>query len=87
MPAVHTESMTKEESIQCHIRSHDYFGTLATEIDLLRQDAHRRGYTEKHDAALRRVRDDLVYLQQGFRITRRSLEGAPSNVPLVQKTP
>ena len=27
--------MTKEESIQFHIRSNEYFGTLASEIDLL----------------------------------------------------
>jgi phosphatidylserine/phosphatidylglycerophosphate/cardiolipin synthase-like enzyme len=60
--------MTKEESIQFHIRSNDYFGTLATEIDLLRQDAHRRGYTRRHDTALQRLRDDLMYLQRGFRI-------------------
>ena len=87
MPAVQTGSLNKEESIQFHIRSNDYFGTLATEIDLLRQDTQRRGYTQKHDVALRRLRDDLVYLQRGFCITRRSLEGAPSNVPPVQKIP
>ncbi len=57
-----------EESIQFHVRSNDYFGTLATEIDLLRQDARRRGYTRKHDAVLRDLRDELIYLQRGFRI-------------------
>ena len=79
------KSMTNE-SIEFNIRSGDYFGTLATVLDLLRQDA-QRGYTEKHDATLQRVRDELIYLQRGFCITRRSLEGAPSNVPPVQKTP
>ena len=79
------KSMTIE-SIDFNIQSGDYFGTLATVLDLLRQDA-QRGYTEKHDAALQRVRDELIYLQQGFRITRRSLEDAPGNVRPVQKTP
>jgi hypothetical protein len=62
----HNRSMT-EESIQFHIRSNDYFGTLATVLDLLRQDA-QRGYTERHDATLQRLRDDLVYLQRHCRI-------------------
>lgn len=79
------KSMT-QESIEFNIQSGDYFGTLATVLDLLRQDA-QHGYTEKHDATLQRVRDELIYLQQGFRITRRSLEDAPANVPPVQKTP
>jgi len=60
-------SMT-EESIQFHTRSNDYFGTLATVLDLLRQDA-QHGYTERHDATLQRLRDDLLYLQHGFCIT------------------
>ena len=63
----HNRSMT-EESIQFHIRSNDYFGTLATVLDLLRQDA-QDGYTERHDATLQRLRDDLLYLQHGFCIT------------------
>lgn len=76
-----------QDSLEFHIRSEDLFGTLATEIDLLRQDAEAHGYTRMHDAALQRLRDDLIYLQQGFRITQRSPEGAPSNVPPVQKKP
>ena len=63
--------MTKE-SLQFHICSEDLFGTLATVLDLLRQDAEAHGYTRKHDAALQRLRDDLVFLQRGFRITDRS---------------
>ncbi len=84
MPAVHAGSTPKGGSIQFHIRSNDYFGTLATEIDLLRQDALRRGYTRKHDAALRRIRDDLVYLQCGFRITKQLRHVTPRQA---QKTP
>ena len=41
------------DSIQFHIRSGDFFGTLATVLDLLRQDA-ARGYdqsTTRHSSA------------------------------------
>jgi len=62
----HNGSMTPD-SLQFHIRSEDLFGTLATVLDLLRQDA-ARGYGPKHDAALRRFCDDLILLQSGCRI-------------------
>ncbi len=58
--------MTKQ-SLKFHIRRNDLFGTLATVLDLLRQDA-ARGYTERHDGALQRLRDDLLYLQCQCRI-------------------
>ena len=87
MPVVHAESMTPQESLQFHIHSNDLFGTLATEIDLLRQDAEAHGYTRRHGQALRRLRDDLVYLQRGFCIIQRFPEDASSNAPPVQKTP
>ncbi len=64
--------MTNKDSLEFHIRSEDLFGTFATEIDLLRQDAEAHGYTRKHDAALQRVRDDLIYLQRGFRVIERN---------------
>ena len=62
------KSMTTQESLQFHIQSNDLFGTLATEIDLLRQDAEAHGYTRRHDAALQRLRDDLMILQGRCRI-------------------
>jgi hypothetical protein len=57
-----------EESIQFHIESNDYFGTIATVLDLLRQDMSRRGYTQKDDETLQRLRDELLILQSRFRI-------------------
>lgn len=62
------KSMTTQESLQFHIHSNDLFGTLATEIDLLRQDAEAHGYTRRHGQALRRLRDDLMILQSRCRI-------------------
>ena len=56
-----------EENLQFHIEANDYFGTLATVLDLLRQDLDRRGY-KPHAGTLSRLRDDLVYLQRSHRI-------------------
>jgi hypothetical protein len=34
----------KKASLQFHIQQNDYFGTLATVLDLVSQDLDRRGY-------------------------------------------
>jgi len=62
----HTAGMNKA-SLQFHIEKNDFFGTLATVLDLLRQDLDRRGYNP-HALTLSRLRDDLVYLQRSHRI-------------------
>jgi hypothetical protein len=62
----HTSAM-REDALQFHIENQDYFGTLATVLDLLRQDLDRRGY-KPHASTLSRLRDDLVYLQRSYRI-------------------
>ncbi len=51
------------ERIEFHIASHDYFGTLATILDLLRQDMKARGYSEKDAQLLERLTDELLYVQ------------------------
>jgi hypothetical protein len=56
-----------EASLHFHIEKQDYFGTLATVLDLLRQDLDRRGY-KPHAGTLSRLRDDLVYLQRSHQI-------------------
>ena len=56
-----------QESLQFHIEQNDYFGTLATVIDLLSQDLRRSGYA-RHTATLAGLRDDLLYLQRSHRI-------------------
>jgi hypothetical protein len=57
----------KKASLQFHIQQNDYFGTLATVLDLVSQDLDRRGY-KPHALTLSRLRDDLVYLQRSHRI-------------------
>ena len=62
----HTRGMT-EASLQSHIQENDYFGTLATVLDLVSQDLRKKGHHRNADT-LGHLRDDLVYLQQSHRI-------------------
>jgi hypothetical protein len=58
-----------EASLQFHIEKNDYFGTAATILDLVSQDLRKRGHRSNAET-LRRLRDDLVYLQRSHRIER-----------------
>ena len=52
-----------KKSIKFHIESNDYFGTLATRVDLLLQDISRNGYERKHGKDLKEIRDEVLHLQ------------------------
>ncbi|HEX4961386.1 MAG TPA: hypothetical protein VF173_11145 [Thermoanaerobaculia bacterium] len=54
-----------------HIGADDYFGTLATILDLLRQSMEQKGLGRKNSLVLKDLREELVYLQERFRIVRR----------------
>ena len=56
-----------EASLQFHIEENDYFGTLATVLDLVSQDLQKKGHRTNADTLLR-LRDGLMQLQQGYRI-------------------
>jgi len=58
-----------EASIQFHIEKNDYFGTLATVIDLVSQDLQKNGQNRNAEI-LQRLRDNLVYLQRSHRIAK-----------------
>jgi hypothetical protein len=49
-----------QESLDFHIAQNDYYGTLATVLDLLGQDLRRRGHVRQADM-LHRLRNDLTY--------------------------
>lgn len=61
------EKFMQQEALDFHIRQNDYFGTLATVLDLMRQDLRRLGH-RGHDATLAHLRDELMYLQRSYRI-------------------
>ena len=56
-----------EKSLQFHIKENDYFGTVATVLDLVSQDLRRKGH-QSNAEILSRLRDDLVYLQGRYHI-------------------
>jgi len=58
-----------------HIRSNDYFGTLATILDLLRQRLVERGFVESDALALKQCTKDLLHLQAKYIITKRAEVG------------
>jgi len=62
----HTSGMN-EASLQFHIKENDYFGTLATVLDLISQDLRKKGHPTNAETLLRQ-RDRLMYLQSGYRI-------------------
>ena len=58
-----------EAGLKFHIEANDCFGTLATVVDLVAQSLRKQG-TAREIAALGRVRDQLLYLQQHYRFNR-----------------
>jgi hypothetical protein len=57
----------KKASLQFHIEANDYFGTLV--LDLVSQDLRKKGHRSSAKT-LRRLPDDLVYLQDRYHIRR-----------------
>jgi hypothetical protein len=63
--------MANRKEILRHIRAGDYFGTLATILDLLRQSMEQRGLGRQNSMLLEDLREELVYLQERFTILSR----------------
>jgi hypothetical protein len=64
-------SKVRQRGLEFHIEINDYFGTLATVIDLVRQDLGIRRYAERNEEVLIRMRDDLMYLQAHYGIEKK----------------
>jgi hypothetical protein len=56
-----------QADLQFHIEENDYFGTLATVLDLVSQDLRKRGLLRNAETLLHQ-RDRLMYLQSEYRI-------------------
>ena len=56
-------TLMNQEEIEFHIKANDYFGTLATTLDLLRQALEERGFQAGDADLLRRITAALLYLQ------------------------
>ncbi len=56
-----------QTGLQFHIEENDYFGTLATVLDLVSQDLRKKGHLRNAETLLHQ-RDRLMYLQSKYRI-------------------
>lgn len=66
---------TRKQQIEFHIKSNDYFGTLATVIDLAKQvfekDLNKTMQKKRQIKTLDKLKDDLVFLQKNYQITKK----------------
>lgn len=61
----------RKENIKFHIKENDYFGTLATVIDLIRQSAEEKGFTEANSKMITNLVEDLMFLQKNYKISKK----------------
>lgn len=70
------ECRKRKERIINHIDFDDYFASLATVLDLSRQTSTKvlkelQKLEKKNDERLKRLRDDLMFLYENYRIIKR----------------
>lgn len=74
------------KSLKFHIKSNDYFGTLATIISLIKQDLEFNFCFNKYIEVLNSVEKDLIFLQKNCYIKLKNNKFL-KNVPLYTKKP
>lgn len=57
-----------KKSLEFHIKSDDYFGTVAAVLSLIKQTPENN---KKHIRTLENIVKDLMYLQREYKITKR----------------
>ena len=57
--------------LKFHVKSEDYFGTLATVLDLFRLDVLEKKSIFNKDKVLKQIVNDLKYLQDNYKITKK----------------
>ena len=66
----------KNKGLKFHANSNDYFGTLATVLDLLRQEEEKviaevKKKMDNHGRKFKKLKNDLQYLQKNYKITKK----------------
>lgn len=61
----------KIKKLEFHINSKDYFGTLATILDLFRMDVLEKKFIFDKDKLLKQIVNDLKYLQDNYKIDKK----------------
>lgn len=59
------------ESLGLYIKVNDYFGTLATILSLIRQNIEKGENDKLNIKILKRVENNLMYLQNNYKIINR----------------
>lgn len=57
-----------KQSVKFHIKSGDYFGTIATVLSLIRQSVSEKKIIKTNERILKRMEKDLMYLQKEYKI-------------------
>jgi len=57
-----------KKSLEFHIKSDDYFGTLATVLSLIKQNLEKDKLKQKNIEVLKNLIKDLLYLQNKYKI-------------------
>ncbi len=60
----------RKRNLEFHIKSDDYFGTLATVLDLLRQNLNPFKQKQEKNTLENKVKE-LMYLQKNFKIVKK----------------
>jgi len=60
-----------KKSLEFHIKSGDYFGTLATVIDLVKQQIFKDSSRDKNKKIIENKVAELMYLQNNFDIIKK----------------
>lgn len=60
-----------QKSVKFHIKSNDYFGTIATVLSLVEQSLYKKDFKKINIKILNKVEKDLVYLQNYYKIIKK----------------
>lgn len=66
----HSHFCQRVKSLKNHIKVNDYFGTLATVLDLTRQTNEKSiKELQRNNKLLNTLKKDLLFLQENYKIT------------------
>jgi len=67
--------VTDLEDVEFHLDQDDYFGTIATVLDLISQEKklklNKEKLDKKHELLLSQISKDFLFLQKNYKITKK----------------
>jgi hypothetical protein len=61
-----------KESLEFHIKSGDYFGTLATVLDLIKQQIFKNDSKNKNKKVIEEKIEELIYMQSNYDVVKKT---------------